>query len=271
MLPYRDGHHTFKTHATFDHIVELHNFDEALRLLVFRQIQRIEIGIRNRFNEFMCSQTGNAFWYLNSSYFGRNSREYVDTINKVRTHYLDSKETFAEHFRNEYYNDYCNFYSVMPPSWIIMELMTFGNLLALLNGITDETILDLKLDRWSKKKIGPDKFKKLTNWMRCIRDVRNHCAHHSRLFNRNFTAPDGIKRLLDKEIELVAVVGTKSPQSQLNRLYTALAAMQVITKQIGLEGMGPELKLLFSKYPEAEKHLDAMGFPEEWQKESLYF
>jgi abortive infection bacteriophage resistance protein len=152
-----------------------------------------------------------------------------------------------------------------------IELMTFGNLLTLLNSISSESIDEFKLDRWARKRIGPDKFKKLTNWMHCIRDVRNHCAHHNRLFNRNFPAPDGILRNLNKDIELISVEGSIKPQKQLNRLYTALACMQVISRKSGLTGIGPELANLFDSYPETANHLASMGFPQTWREEELFF
>ena len=257
--------------SSLDQAVELYEFDEKLRLLVFKHIHRIEIAIRTRFNEAMCENTGNAFWYLDSSLFGRNTASYVDTINKLRGAFLESQETFALHFREKYYNDYCRFYSLMPPSWMAIELMTFGNMLTLLNSVSIDTIKHQKLDRWARKKIGPDKFKKLTNWLRCIRDVRNHCAHHNRLFNRNFPAPDGVKQHLSSSIPLVTIANSTSGQNQLNRLYTTLAVMQVISKQIGLPPIGPKLLRLYDDHPEAQNHLPSMGFPEEWRSEELFF
>lgn len=271
LLPYRSADKNFIDQATLDKAVELHDFDENLRLLVFKNIQRIEIVIRNKLNEFMCCQTESAFWYLNSQLFGWNTTSYADTVNKLRASFLESQETFAKHFRDQYYNEYCRFYSLMPPSWMAIELMTFGNLLTLLNSISDQTIDEMKLDRWSKNHIGPDKFKKLTNWMHCIRDVRNHCAHHNRLFNRNFPAPDGIKRHMNKSVKLVKIADTGKPQDQLNRLYTVLAAMQVIANEVGLASVGPKIDKLFEDFPEAKQHLASMGFPEDWKQEELFF
>ena len=271
LLPFRDGNGGFHPNTSLDKAVQLYDFDEKLRLLVFKHIQRIEVAIRTRFNEVVCSKTGNAFWYLDSSLFGRNTASYVDTINKLRSAFLESQETFARHFRERYYNDYCSFYSLMPPSWMAIELMTFGNQLTLLNSVSDETISDFKLDRWSRKKIGPDKFKKLTNWLHCIRDVRNHCAHHNRLFNRNFPAPDGVKRHLDPSIDLVTIDSDSQTQNQLNRLYTTLAVMQVISREIGLPSIGPELSSLFDQHPEVTNHHPSMGFPSTWRSEQLFF
>jgi abortive infection bacteriophage resistance protein len=271
LLPFRDADSGFLSGTTLAQAVDLYEFDEKLRLLVFKHIQRIEISIRTRFNEIICSKTGNAFWYLDSSLFGRNTASYVDTVNKLRSAFLESQETFARHFRERYYNDYCSFYSLMPPSWMAIELMTFGNLLTLLNSVSEVTIKEFKLDRWTRRKIGPDKFKKLTNWLHCIRDVRNHCAHHNRLFNRNFPAPDGVRRHLDPKIELVAIEGKESGQSQLNRLYTTLAIMQVISKEVGLPPIGANLSKLFDEHPEAKNHLSSMGFPPDWRHERLFF
>ncbi|QXT39910.1 Abi family protein [Gymnodinialimonas ceratoperidinii] len=270
LLPFRENGGFIKG-TSLDQAVQLYEFDEKLRLLVFKHIQRIEIAVRTRFNEAICSKTENSFWYLDSSLFGRNTASYANTVNKLRSAFLESQETFARHFRDRYYNDYCSFYSLMPPSWMAIELMTFGNMLTLLNSVSEDTISKFKLDRWTRREIGPDKFKKLTNWIHCIRDVRNHCAHHNRLFNRNFPAPDGVKAYLDSDIHLVEIDGGVAGQNQFNRLYTTLAVMQVISKRIGLPPIGPSLKGLFDEHEEATNHLRSMGFPDDWKSEKLFF
>lgn len=271
MLPFRTDDHQFRPETSFESVCQLHDFDEELRNLVFRKIQQIEIGIRSQFNEYFCMQTQTSFWYLDSKLFGRVNTTYAETVTKVRRSFLDSQEAFAVHYRNRYYNEFCSFYSLMPPSWMAMELMTFGNMLSLLNSVDDETIKELKLDRFTRRNIGPDKYKKLTNWLICLRDVRNHCAHHSRLMNRNFPAPDGIKKYLSKSIGLVEIPDTGGKQVQVNRIYTALAVMAVLGKKLGHAPMGPELVEIFEKYPASISNFPSMGFPENWQEEALFF
>jgi abortive infection bacteriophage resistance protein len=269
MLPFRDSSKNFNAGVSFEDIHSLCAFDDELRLFVFGQIQKLEISVRSVFSEYLCELTQNPFWYLDAKIFGRTNTAHVETVNKVRNSFIASKEAFSDHYRSRYYNEYCNFYSAMPPSWMAMEIMSFGNLVSLLNAISDEFIAENRMNRFTSKKTGVQKFKSLVNWLLAIRDVRNHCAHHSRLFNRNLRAQDGIKKMLSKNVELVAV--RSSNTLMLNRLYTALAALQIMLTKLGHPKFGDDLQSLFQKYPIALGQMGSMGFPREWEKEEIFF
>jgi len=100
--------------------------------------------------------------------------------------------------------------------------MTFGNILSLMDNFTADSVQSLKLNRFANNKLGVNKYQSLANWMGCIRHVRNACGHHNRLFNRNLSAPTGIKRVLSRDISLVRTNpqhGTRQTD-QVNRIYT---------------------------------------------------
>ena len=48
------------------------------------------------------------------------------------------------------------------------------------------------------KEFGAKDYKVLVNWIRCIRDVRNRCAHHSRLWNAKLSIPSDLNNVLKK-------------------------------------------------------------------------
>ena len=60
-------------------------------------------------------------------------------------------------------------------------------------------------------------------------------------------------------------------EDQLNRIYTALAAMQKILTALGYPKMGPLLNELLEQHPKANSFLASMGFPDDWQSELLFF
>lgn len=271
-LPFIEGATTtgnFRAGTSFDSVLELYCFDEKLRILVFSWIQKIEVGVRARLDRLMCDEERNPFWYLDSSIFGHGNGGYTDTVSKVRGHFLSSKETFAQHYKAKYHNEFCKFLSDAPPSWAALEIMTMGNLASTLNSISDAYIEEKKLNRFSNKKLGVDKFGKLCRWFEVFREVRNHCGHHSRLFNRNLRAPEAIKRLLDRDVALPKV--QSGTEDQINRLYTALAAMQQILKKLGHGPIGPELRTLFDEHPITDQLLPSMGFPRNWHDETHFF
>lgn len=263
----------YKDDATFSKGHDLYKFDSRLRTYLFEVIEKVEIGVRSTLDQWLTQQTGNPFWYLDSSLFLNNGKQ-IQTVSQVRTMFIDSKEEFAEHFREKYYNDYCPFYRDLPPAWVALELMTFGNIVSLMNSLNDNAIQSLKLNRFSQRKLNTEKFKAVCNWMEAIRQVRNACGHHNRLFNRNLLAPSGIKRRLSTEIPLVRTrpeVGVRE-QDQLNRIYTNICAIQLIYSGLGFnDKIGPKIDEFFQAHPTAQYFMDSMGFPAQWKNEPVLF
>ncbi len=276
LLPFRDGgspDKRFNAGATFEDAWQLYKFDENLRTLIFSLVSKIEVGVRARINHAIATATANPFWYINSELFGHGNVDYSVTVGKVRAIFLNSHEEYALHYKTNYYNEFCKFLSDMPPGWVAIELMSFGNLSSTLRSIEDTAISAFKLDRVSSRDLGVSKFRKLCNWLSVIHEVRNHCGHHGRLFNRNIKAPDAIKQVLDKAIPLVKVLSHdgRKIEDQLNRLYTALAAMQQILRKLGHGAIGPEVLALFQNHPVSLTMRSSMGFPENWETEKLFF
>ncbi|WP_080557625.1 Abi family protein [Shewanella baltica] len=194
-------------------------------------------------------------------------------LSHLRSMLISSKEEYAIHYRKKYYNSYCPFYRDLPPGWVALELMTFGNILSLMQNFNTDSIQALKLNRFAKK-LRIDNYTSLHNWMACIRHVRNACGHHNRLFNRNLTSPNGIKRSLKHDIQLVLTKPVEGRQQteQLNRLYTNICAIQKIFTGLGHnEKIGPFMAHLFNRYPTAKLFRESMGFPEKWHEEPLLF
>ena len=274
-LPFKNTEtRQFHPNTSFEDCYQLYHFDSELRHYLFSVIEKVEIGVRSLFDQWMTKETGNPFWYLDSSLF-TSSGEQIDTISKLRGMFKASKEGFAEHFRSKYYNEYCPFYRDLPPGWVAIELMTFGNLVKLMSNVSDKQYSILKLDRFTKKQLSVEKYKSLCSWMTTIHEVRNNCGHHNRLFNRNLAAPNAIKRALNtQQVPLVKTKAKpdKREEDQMHRLYTAAAALQKLL--IGLdyeEKMGPVISTLFDKYPVALRFKSSMGFPKNWQEEPLFF
>lgn len=257
----------------FSHSYELYQFDAELRSYLFNVIEKVEVGVRSSFDQWMTNQTRNPFWYLDSALFLNNGNQ-VKTVSRVRDMFIDSNEPFAQHYQKKYYNEFCPFYRDLPPGWVAIELMTFGNLVNLIKSLSPESVNGLKLDRFAKKKLDVENFTSLISWMGALHQVRNHCCHHTRLFSRNLPAPNGIKRIMSRTIPLVRTRPNpnKREEDQVNRLYTSVIALQRIYSGLKFdEKLGPELAKLFDKYPIANRFLSTMGFPTGWKQEPLLF
>ncbi|WP_320723617.1 Abi family protein (plasmid) [Enterobacter asburiae] len=269
LIPFRDeATRRYYPEATFDKAHELYLFDQGLRLLVFKLIQKIEIAVRSSFDYWVTGKNQNSFWYLDSSLFN-HSDNHIRTVSSVSMSFRKSKEEFAEHYRSKYFNEYCPFHRGLPPGWVSIELLTFGNLKSLLEAFNPYSIASLKLDRYASRIAGAKDYVTLLDWLTVIHTVRNDCCHHTRLFNRNRRAPKLVKNLLNPDIPLVKTNVTN--RDQLNRIYTSLAVIQKMLSAFCFEKFGEEVQALFEEYPVSKLFYASMGFPERWNEEQLFF
>lgn len=62
--------HTFKAGATFDTAFNIYKFDRELRLLVMRELEKIEIAVRAKMI-YILSHSRGSFWYQDTKNFSR--------------------------------------------------------------------------------------------------------------------------------------------------------------------------------------------------------
>ena len=61
--------HLFKPGTTFSKVMMLYRFDKKLRLLLFNEIEKIEIAVRCAIVNFGTEMVGNSFWMTDASNF----------------------------------------------------------------------------------------------------------------------------------------------------------------------------------------------------------
>ena len=54
--------HRYKPDATFSQVMMLYRFDKKLRLLIFNEIEKIEVAVRSTIVNIGSDMTGNPFW-----------------------------------------------------------------------------------------------------------------------------------------------------------------------------------------------------------------
>ena len=57
--------HQFKKRSTFHKAITLYRFDRKLRLLMFDEIEKIEVAVRSTIVSVTCELTGDSFWMTN--------------------------------------------------------------------------------------------------------------------------------------------------------------------------------------------------------------
>lgn len=268
IIPYHIPKNLFKKNTHSTQLISLYKFDEALREMLFGLIQKLEILLRSTFDRHLNKHTNNNFWYLDNKLFKANTKIH-GTVNTVRSYFIESQEEFASFFRKQYFNPYCPFYRDLPPGWVAIELMTFGNLKSFMEGVSEDTRQEYKLDRYAKS-LNVANYQTLENWISLILDVRNCCCHHSRVFNRNFRAPTNIASKV--KIPFVKYRNEKDHlQDQHNRIYSTIIIMNILLKNTSYGNIVPtKLKNLFIEHPIGLEFLPAMGIPEKWFDDPMF-
>jgi abortive infection bacteriophage resistance protein len=264
----------FKVGATFEQALDMYRFDEGLRRLIFNLITELEVTLRTTLDSTMSHTAGHGFWYLQPEWF-KNGGHPSRVIGSLSSSFCASSENYAQHYHLTYFNEQSGKYKHLPPFWIICELSTIGQLRDFFEGLKEDASppfpsatlpKNTVLDKMAKR-LGASDFRGLAKWVHVLRDVRNACAHHGRLWNRNLIAPPSVGNKVSKPFPLLP----NGRQAKTNTVYAALVMMRVICKSQGInDQIQASLLSLFSLYPEAQNHLYAMGMPTDWDKDNIW-
>ena len=182
VLPLQQVKDRFTPGTTFDQLLNLYLFDRELRLLVFDEIERIEVAVRAQ-AIYRLSHKYGSHWQDDPNVFlpayvnrgGITVDIFNETQAVIQEHCTSKRpETFVEHYRATYSSP------ANPPSWMSMELLTMGQLSRLFAGLKDNA------DKSGISTYFGLHHNVMTSWLHTMTYVRNICAHHSRLWNRDF-------------------------------------------------------------------------------------
>lgn len=231
----------FKKGTTFGQILRVYDFDKKLRLLLFNEIEKIEIAFRNAILYTMLEMTGDPYWIIKPEIVGH------DTFDYIKREYNRSSEDFIVHFRKDLH---------MPqaPAFPLAEILSFGTM------------------TWVYKNL-PFKYRKavarkfhlnapvLESWINIVVLTRNACCHHGRLWNKinNIVTLD-MCRMWRPWI---------SPDTDKRRIYYNICVIKYLLDVISpVNDFKEHLLQLLDLFPEID--LRVMGFPPFWQQEPLW-
>lgn len=239
--------HVFKSGATFNQALDMYRFDRHLRLLMFNEIEKIEIAVRSAIVNITSLETGNPFWMTDPSCF-YDANIFVKTKQLIDAELMKSREDFIDHFRNTY-SDQC------PPSWMLAEILPLGVITKIYNNIKSNQI---------RKKIAQEFLLGVpvfNSWMTIITVARNNCCHHARVWNRTFALQVLMMRRMTKPWITIPV--------NQKKVYFSLCIIKYFLNIISPHNdMKDKIDVLLANYPAIDTV--AMGFPHEWENEPLW-
>lgn len=228
----------------------IYRFDRELRLLVLDAIERIEIALRSVLNNEMSMRHG-SHWFMDVRSFSPrfdHARFIADIEAELRIAVSGQMpiQPHQEVFINHYYAKYGDPY--LPPSWMVMETLSLGVLSRIF------TNLDLGNERIAiAQSFATDEFV-LRGWFHVLSYVRNLCAHHARLWNRQLVLK--FRQVARRHQSFLATT---------DRFYAVAVVLYDLLQHVA-PGTQWHIRLrdLIARHPAVAP--GAMGFPANWQQ-----
>lgn len=163
----------YKDNITIEHLFQLYCFDSQLKNNLIRTIEQIEIELRTQIAYHLSLKYGSDA-LLNEKNFIHKTNSNGRTIYSI---IKDSLEKEITRQRNKpFVKHHIKKYNGRFPIWVSVELMSFGNLSSLFSILQDD-------DQKAIANYYKTDAKYLKNWILCLVEVRNICAHFTRLYN----------------------------------------------------------------------------------------
>ncbi|GAA62870.1 hypothetical protein P20311_0643 [Pseudoalteromonas sp. BSi20311] len=281
--------HQFKDGVEFKKIVDLYAFDRELRLLIMDAVERVEVAIRATLNNVMgikyqteTDECSGSHWYLNESLFKRTyqHKRLLKEVEDKQTKEFNALQRDIKKIERNSANDeikqeriekrvrenYPRFYHYsydkprLMPGWAMAEELTFGSISHLYRGLAK----DIDRKEIAKRFELPQEV--FESWLHTLNFIRNCCAHHSRLWNRELAiqpkVPRGVIWQLPGRLEPSKIQPNR-------RIYMIILMLAYLMKQISPDSQwNNKVKALILLHPEIP--LFPMGFPDNWLEHEFF-
>jgi len=171
-------------------------------------------------------------------------------LDELHENALRSREAFVEHFKRTY-DEFPDI-----PLWAAVETMTFGNMLTIFRNCGKHVQRDIAATFKIQGTV-------ILSWLFTLNYVRNLCAHHSRLWNRELA----LKPLIPYQRHDARWHGADPIQN--NRIFVVLTLLRhMLSESAPQSHWKGRLYSLFDRYPGIP--LAEMGIPNDWRNHALW-
>ena len=245
---------TFVPGSTFSEVTGLYEFDRKLRTLVHDGIERIEIALRTRVGEWIVTHGPLAHQEKNLFRPDFDHKTWLKTARR-RIQRAEGNNAAIRHYADKY-EGY--------PFWVLAETLDFADISKLYAGLPANA--QHEISRSFGFIVDPMALKDyytrdpLARWCEQLTVVRNVCAHHGRLFNRNLLP---VSTVAFRTIDRLSLL----PEGQSDKVFGALLVMGFMLHNIspGTSWATKLSNLVHDDYERlALRSVTEMGFPPDW-------
>jgi abortive infection bacteriophage resistance protein len=250
-MKYFKKDHQFACDTTIEDVLSLYEFDKFLRISLFDAIADIEVAIKALINNVLACNYG-SHWITNTTIFNPRFYTYHQSLITEITAYCNCPD---EHFIKKYKQYYHE--PELPPSWMIMEVMSFGKISMIYNSILNTE------DRRHVSSYLKTHDNILTSWLHCLTYIRNLCAHHAKILDRVLTIKPAMpSRKKNRFLEDV-------DELDVTKIYAVLCLIQYLHLTIKPNSDFKENVIALLDNNKYIK-LSTLGFTTNWKQESIW-
>ena len=174
LLPFiAKGEKTCFIPVTIEQLEAIYEFDSDLRNLISNAIEDIEVYLRGKLSYYYAHEYG-ADGYLDEKNFN-TEHDHIKFEKKI-------KDCKAENSRSLVVKHHNKKYDGQFPIWVIIEYFSIGMISYFYKDMKNHDKANI-----AEKLYGVN-YQILESWLRCLTDLRNRCAHYSRLYYWIFPA-----------------------------------------------------------------------------------
>lgn len=240
-LPFKvnlDGCTSYFPGTSFQRIKSIYEFDTRIRELLLPIIEKLEIYLKTQLSYYHAHKYGSV-GYLNKNSFSMKYHKHEAFLNDIIKVVAENKKApcVKHHLINR---------DGIFPLWAIMELFNIR--------MVSVFYADLKTQ--DKKIISELIFDKephdnIRIWLKCLTELRNRCAHYSRLYYWRFS--------------IIPPVSINDSHTASDRLFDMLMSLKYLYFDVN-EWNGSVVDILSFLLEEYKPYicLNHIGFPDNW-------
>lgn len=250
---------TFKPGTSFQRAIDLYIFDKRLRMLAMDALERLEIALRVDISHTLGRL--DAFAYLLPELFHASFSTALDPNTGLsRQHaWLGRHAQLINRSREEFVRHNKARYGVPLAIWVACETWDFGTLSTLYGGMRE-----IEQDEISRR-YGIANGRIFATWLRSLNYLRNVCAHHGRLWNRNIVDQPRLPAV--EELPWLAPFAANAQMR--SRCFLLLCMSRHLLGHVCPRSSWPsrlrDHLLAFPDLAPLGLGLDNMGVPADWQ------
>jgi len=247
LYPFRvAGSDAFREDTRLDVVWAHYGFDRELRLLLLDAIERFEVHLKTELTYRFVHRHGPFGYELATAFAAGSAGEHARLLGKVREEVVRSREVFLQHFQDKYGDSH-----QAPPLWMTVEVLSLGTALSFFR------IVEPSLKQDMARVFGVHD-RVFESWVTALNALRNICAHHGRVWNREF----GYKPLIPNKQPLWQGVRN-------DRLFGMLCILRHLLAKIAPQSCWNErVEALLLAHPQVS-HL-SMGMTADWNEHPLW-